>query len=1258
MEENMIRKLLSSKLILLIAISMLLCISNSVVFGQSGSSSIRGTVADSQGKAVPGANVILISQQNTRRAGITNDDGVYSFIQVQPGNYTIEVEAKGFKKYSISNVKAAVDSSNELNVTLDVGGISENVNITANSIDNIANTTTGALGNDFQAAQIENLPLQGRNVGALLSLQAAVTPDGSVAGGRSDQANITLDGVDVNDQQNGTAFTPVLRVNPDSIEEFRVTTTNADASQGRSSGAQISLVTKSGTNTFKGALYEYHRNTVTTANNYFNNAAKVKRPVLLRNLFGGRLGGPIVKDKLFFFYNYEGFREAKGVSVVRTVPLASLGAGSIRFRDNAGAIRTINSTQINGFLSGTSQVVDINPLAQSLFASAASRYVSNDGTTGDGLNTGGYRFNAPLPVKQNTHTARFDWKVTNDEKHSLSFRGNFQHDLSAGAPAFFDTPGTNTWSHPLGFVVGHSWIINNSMVNTFKYGLTRDAFSNQGDSSDNAVTFRDVFSPANFSRTFARVTPVQNITNDFSWVKGNHTLQFGAAVRIIRNRRTSFGAVFDSGITNLSFYQGSGSVVRTPINQFLRSLNPACAPAGNPNGPGCIIDPSFNTPAGAALSALFGRLSQYSANFNFGLDGAPLASGKGIERVWASEEYDGYVQDLWKARSNLTITAGLRYGLSQPVYEKNGFQARPDVSLQSYLDQRIAAGNNGQNYSVPLTVLKAGKANNAPGFYSLDKNNFQPRVSVAWTPNFENGFLSKVFGSNQESVFRGGFSITNDYFGQALAVNFDANNQLGFSSATSISANTYNVTTNPAPLYTGTGTVIRTLPGITIPGNLTFPQVQPSDDSRRIQGSLDTNLVSPVNYSWNLSYGRKIAGGIYVEASYIARLARNLLAARDVFTPSNLRDPISGQTWYEAAGILEQARRNGTPVSQIPNLPFFSNLYAGINLGSIFAGDGTLSNTQGVYSFALGNGTDWTFLQDQLDEQTPRKLFYQRQYGALSAYGTIGSSDYHGATVTIRQRNKGLTWDLNYTFSKGIDDASGLQTSGVFGSALILNPLRQRDNRTVSDFDLRHIVNANALWELPIGKGKSFFSGMNRVTDAFLGGWQIASIFRYNTGYPSADYFDGAGWTTNWNVRSNGVRVRPLQSSPNANSGTATNGGRTPNQFANPLEAYKSFRSPGPGETGDRNQLRDPSFITLDLGLVKSFKSPIGENHRITFRADAFNLTNTQRFTGNANTQLGIDPDLGGSIPGPSFGNYTAIQGNPRIIQFALRYDF
>ncbi|NJM52634.1 MAG: carboxypeptidase regulatory-like domain-containing protein [Blastocatellia bacterium] len=297
--------------------------------------------SDGQGNIVPGAIVALISEQNSRRTVTTNDSGVYTFASVQPGSYKIEVEAKGFKKSSLSSFQALVDKATEINITLEVGQVTETVEVNTSGIENIVNTQDASLGNNFVAKQIEQLPLNGRNVAALLSLQSGVTPDGSVAGGRRDQANLTLDGVDINDQQSGlditgtAAFTGVLRVNPDSVDEFRVTTSNPDASKGRSSGAQISLITKGGTNEFNGALYEYHRNTVTTANDFFSNAAGVKRPKLIRNLFGGRLGGPIIKDRLFFFYNYEGMREAKETSVVQTVPLPSLGAGNLKFFDNA-----------------------------------------------------------------------------------------------------------------------------------------------------------------------------------------------------------------------------------------------------------------------------------------------------------------------------------------------------------------------------------------------------------------------------------------------------------------------------------------------------------------------------------------------------------------------------------------------------------------------------------------------------------------------------------------------------------------------------------------------------------------------------------------------------------------------------------------------------------------------------------------------------------------------------------------------------------
>ncbi|HEX3102638.1 MAG TPA: TonB-dependent receptor, partial [Pyrinomonadaceae bacterium] len=1125
---------------------------------QVGTTTVRGAVTDGQGAVIAGATVRLINDdKGFTKTTVTSSNGTYSFNAVPIGTYKVEVEAKGFKKQIRSGVDALVDKPTDANAVLEVGNVSEVVNVSAGDLTSIVNTQNGSLGNNFVSAQITQLPLNARNVANLLSLQPGVTPQGYVNGGRSDQANITLDGVDVNEQQTGDAFTPVLRVSPDTVEEFRVTTSNPEASAGRSSGAQVSLVTKGGSNTWHGNLFEYHRNTVTTANDFFNNRTidpktklSLPRPTLLRNNFGGSVSGPIIKDRLFFFYNYEERRDARQGTVNRIVPLASLGQGLLRFRASTGTVVTLTTAQLNalttnGVATGT-PLVDVNPVTVGILANAASKYVSNNTDVGDGFNTGGFRFNASLPVKLTGHTAKFDYNLTKDLKHVVSFRANYQQDVTGGAPNFPDTKPTNTWSHPLGFVASHTWTIRSNKINNFRYGLTREAFTNQGDSDQNAITFRSVLSTNLFTRDFSRVTPVQNITDDFTWMTGNHTFGFGTNIRITRNRRTDYSTAFDNGITNQSFYAGSGNVLSNPINAWLPALT------GLPTGTTILAADSTNTRH--AFAALLGRLSQYTANFNYGVDGKPTAAGAPKYRVMATEEYDVYGQDSWKLKNNLTVNLGLRYGISRPVYETQGFEARPSVSLQSYLDQRAAAAKLGKNFQDPLKVVLAGPVYGTPGFYSTDKNNFQPRVSAAWSPKFQSGFLAKVFGSReQESTIRGGFAITNDYFGQALAVNFDTNNTLGFSSNQTPSATTYNVTTAPAPLITGLGMAIRPLPGIVVPGNLTFPQVQPSDGSRRIEGSLDTNLVSPINYSWNLTFQRQLPLKMVVEASYIGHMARHLLATRDVMQPNNIVDPTSGQDWYTAAGILEKLRVAKTPIANIPKIPFFENLYPAGSVDNFLFGAG-LTNTQAAYGFmaisantagcngaplfgCYDAGDDWTTLQsDVLDQIKP--LFFGSQYGALSAYGTIGRSNYHGATLSIRQRLSTLQWDFNYTFSKSTDSGSGLQTSGVYGAAFITNALRPNDNYGVSDFDIRHIVNANTLWELPVGRGKMLFGNANKYVNAIIGGWQFNTIFRYNSGLPVGSPVDLGGWPTNWNVRSWATVIKGVKTSPTKGTGT------------------------------------------------------------------------------------------------------------------------
>lgn len=1229
------------------------------VFAQSGTTGINGTVVDQAAAVVPGATVTISNPATgLTRTTTTNANGRFNFTGIPPATYRLEIEAPGFKKVVSSSVQALVDSPLDLSFALEPGDVSAIVDVTTGSIESIVNNQDATIGNNFVPEQITQLPTDLRRVNDLLSLQPGVTRDGYVAGGRSDQANITLDGVDINDQQTGgrsgsfdITQDSALRATTESVEEFRITTLGSNANQGRSSGAQISLVTKSGTNKLRGSAFYFYRPTFGSANDFFRNLNGQERPSLAREVYGGTIGGPIKKDKLFFFYSYEGQYQTEDADGQGTVPLAHLGAGTIRF-GGTGPSCVAGQCEVRlPELQTIFAQAGINPLALAALSSAASRYPSNAPELGDRVNTGGFRFNAPTIDKENTHIAKFDYNPSSS--HQLFFRANYQWDNRAGIRAFPDTPAITTWSHPYGFAAGHNWTISNNKINNFRYGYTRQAFSQQGDSGDNAITFRFVFSPLFYSRTLSRVTPVQNITDDFTWIKGNHTMQFGGNVRIIRNQRQTFASAFDTGVTNPSFYSQSGAVINERFTAAGYTITSGIASVQ------------------AAATALIGRLSQYSSNFTFDRDGSILPPGTPAIRNFATEEYDAYVQDVWRLHRTFTLTMGLRYALSRPVYEKNGFQVVPSQRLGDVFERRKYYASQGIPSNEIINFELGGPVNDGPGFYSMDTNNFQPSIAAAWSPNFNGGFLGALFGKEGDSVIRGGFRISNDYFGSQLAVSFDGLSTIGFTSSAGISANACNVTDRLCPLFTGFDMNIRSLPGIPAP---TQRFSTPDDEAARIETSLDATINSPTHWTWNVSYGRSLPKGMYFEASYIGRRARDLFGTRDVMALNNLVDPASGMDWYTAAGILHDARANNVPIGSLPAIPYFENLFPYARTELTFGIPGCCANnTQAVYQLVARTGfdiLDWTYIQLLIDDGTELGLppgtligrypnmFFHPQYAAFSAYGTFAKSDYHGGVFSLRQRlGDTLSYDINYTYSKSMDDVSGLQVDGSYGGQFLLNPLRPQDQYSVSDFDTKHVVNANFLFELPVGKGRKWFGNMNSWTDAFLGGWSLRGIYRWNSGQPIITPFDQAQWATNWNVQSNGTRIRPIE------WGVVRD---TQNFFSNPQAAFNSMRNARPGETGERNTLRLPGYQTLDLGLSKSVTMPWNENHKFQFRWEVFNVTNIQYFNADnlTRTTYGLpqDPELctPPDCEAPaSFGNiFTSIQGNPRRMQFGFRYQF
>src|ERR1019366_5573824 len=435
-------------------------------------------------------------------------------------------------------------------------------------------TTDATIGNSVSNSTIQALPMEGRNVPDLLSLQPGVlylgrqidqtvdSRSGAVAGARSDQTNVTLDGIDDNDQTNGFAFTGVLRSTIDSVQEFRVTPAQANGDAGRTSGAQVVLLTKSGTNQLHGSVYEYNRNTAFAANDWFNKQAQLaaglpdKPGQLIRNTFGATFGGAIKKNKLFYFLNYEGQRTAENQQQTLTVPTASLRAGNVQYVDANGNTDTLTPAQIANMDPGCTACTfgpGVNPNTLAVF----NKYpLPNGQVFGDGLNTASFTWSAPNPTVLNTYIAKIDYNMG---AHSLFVRGNLQNDKTSGPPQFpGDPPSYLLTNNSKGIAAGDVWTLGTHLINSFHYGYIRQGVGTIGAGNGPYVDFVGL-SPLNAeNRTTIRDVPVHNFTDDLTWVKHDHTLQFGVNYRMIHNLSQSNAISYSSADGNFSYISLSG----------------------------------------------------------------------------------------------------------------------------------------------------------------------------------------------------------------------------------------------------------------------------------------------------------------------------------------------------------------------------------------------------------------------------------------------------------------------------------------------------------------------------------------------------------------------------------------------------------------------------------------------------------------------------------------------------------------------------
>ncbi|MEO6923195.1 MAG: hypothetical protein ABI142_05170, partial [Bryocella sp.] len=869
------------------------------------------------------------------------------------------------------------------------------------------------------------------------------------------------------------------------------------------------------------------------------------------------------------------------------------------------------------------------------------------------LNNSGYSFSYVTKRSYNAYTSRLDWNVTGSGKHMIFWRGNLQDDREPGGPKFPGQPASNTLlTNSKGFAAGYTALLSNTLVNNLAFGLTRQGYSNKGLLAGPYVTLQGIDSLIPTSSSNSIVAPVYNLADNLSWTKHNHNLAFGTNIRFIESRSSS---------NSLSYSHAGGTY---------QYLTPATlAGSGGAFDPGFYGHPAvgsnYVTNYNSAAMGIVGIINQGNVTYNTTKDGSALPVGAPVARDYRWNEYEFYAQDSWKALSNLTLTFGLRYSYLQAPAETSGTQvglcqivgsacAPGNFSLSEYVNKRsqLAAAGQAASGAGDLGFPLNGRYNGKPDYWTPQKANVGPRFAVAYSPKPGPGFWGKVLG-NGESSIRAGYSLVYDHFGAAIANNFDTEGSYGLATTLETSAGVLKVAT--APRFTSVNDVPQSLlpppPAVGFPG---IP-VRSGPTSGAIYWSEDSAIKTPYAHVVDLSIAREIRNGASIEVTYVGRFSHRLLAQEDVAMPTNLA--AAGTTYFAAAAQMSKlARANGgagVDVSTVPRIPYWEQLFGALAGQDIGFGTG-FTATQNIYQLYqqnLYNEANAIYALDMPDAATgaginpngayPSNRFFNSQFSALYAWRSIGASNYNALQATYRQQfGLGLQADFNYTFSKSLDATSQAERLGSSGSpndAQIFNTWNPNQLYGPSDFDLRHQINANYIWNLPFGSHQRFASNIGRFANILIGGWQTTGIVRWTSGFPF-NVNNGNNFPTNYDIQGFATQVSKI---PHGR-------GKLQQQFADPAAVLAAFDFALPGESGSRNVLRGDGYFQEDAGLGKTV--PLNEHMRVKAGIELFNVTNSVRFDAKS---------ISSRIDSPNnFGNATGALTNPRLAQFYARFEF
>ncbi|MBV8817847.1 MAG: hypothetical protein JO022_05780, partial [Acidobacteriaceae bacterium] len=641
-------------------------------------------------------------------------------------------------------------------------------------------------------------------------------------------------------------------------------------------------------------------------------------------------------------------------------------------------------------------------------------------------------------------------------------------------------------------------------------------------------------------------------------------------------------------------------------------------------------------------------INSFSATYQYLKDGSILAFGQPRGNDFVTHNYEFYVQDTWRATPKLTVTMGLHYEYDTPPYEVNGLQVGTTPGLDTYFANRVYAQANGiPANQLPnqdrLTYTLNGPVNGQPGWFRADKNNFAPRLALAYQ-------------WKQKTVVRLGAGMLYDTYGNDLVANVSKLGSVGLSTTLGTPVS-YNFTTSPR--Y-GSGV----LPALQPAPQGGFPYTPPNIAA--ISGTyygIDPSLHAPYSYLLNASVQHQLADHYTIEVGYVGRLSRAQLIQSDIYAPLiYFKDQKSGQTWVQADTALRNIYNTGVTASAVSKNPslipanaFVEDMFPGL-ANYYIPGSATANYYYGIYGVNAGSDLDNLHQLDRVtSSQFPNCItitgcytFFAPQGSADPTWTNAGNANYHALVATVRKSfSSGFAFDFNYTWSHSIDNGSGVASgTGQFGG-ILQNVFAPSLNRGDSNFDMRHQFNANALYELPVGTGKKLLGSAPRWLDTAVGGWQLSGLMRVASGVPLTIAGSGVFPTNYWESS----LAIPNGAAPKTGLFIDNNG--NPSLFQN-TNAVNAYQDAFPGGTGERGIVRMPWQKNVDLTLTKVFRMP-WENHTLTFRADAFNVFNFVNFINdNSNSINGLSLAL--SSPS-TFGEF-AKAADARVLQLALRYSF